>query len=52
MTGNNDAIPVLIDSAGQLGTVSSSRKFKRGDQAPMDHASEVILALRASHVSL
>ncbi len=27
-TGVNDAIPVLIDSAGQLGTVSSSAKVK------------------------
>lgn len=27
-TVNNDAIAVLIDSAGQLGTVSSSRRFK------------------------
>jgi hypothetical protein len=28
-TVNNDAIPVLIDSAGQLGTASSSRRFKK-----------------------
>ena len=27
-TANNDAMPVLIDSAGQLGTVNSSRRFK------------------------
>lgn len=27
-TGVNDAIPVLIDSAGQLGTVSSSARYK------------------------
>jgi hypothetical protein len=27
-TVNVDAIPVLIDSAGQLGTVSSSIKYK------------------------
>jgi hypothetical protein len=27
-TGNADAIPVVIDSNGQLGTVSSSRRFK------------------------
>lgn len=27
-TGVNDAIPVVIDSAGQLGTVSSSLRFK------------------------
>ncbi len=28
ITANADAIPVLIDSAGQLGTVSSSAKYK------------------------
>jgi len=44
-TGNADAIPVLIDSAGQLGTVSSSRRFKK-EIKPMDKASEAILALR------
>jgi hypothetical protein len=27
-TGFNDAVPVVIDSQGQLGTVSSSRRFK------------------------
>lgn len=27
-TLNNDAIPVMIDSAGQLGTISSSKRFK------------------------
>jgi len=27
-TGANDAVPVMIDSEGQLGTVSSSRRFK------------------------
>jgi hypothetical protein len=27
-TGNADALPVLIDSAGQLGTISSSIRFK------------------------
>ncbi|MEZ5287448.1 MAG: tail fiber domain-containing protein [Vicinamibacterales bacterium] len=27
-TGNNNAVPVVIDSAGQLGTVSSSRRTK------------------------
>ncbi len=31
-TGVNDAIPVMIDSAGQLGTVSSSRRFKEDIQ--------------------
>src|SRR5438270_4115936 len=43
-TGNNNAIPVLIDSAGQLGTASSSRRFKK-EIKPMDNASESILAL-------
>ncbi len=44
-TANADAIPVLIDSAGQLGTVSSSRRFKK-EIKPMDSASEAILGLR------
>src|SRR5437899_1322417 len=44
-TENGDAIPVLIDSAGQLGTASSSRRFKR-EIKPMDQASESILALK------
>jgi hypothetical protein len=44
-TANADAIPVLIDSAGQLGTVSSSRRFKH-EIKPMDSASEAILALK------
>src|SRR5437899_9114509 len=44
-TGNGDAIPVLIDSAGQLGTASSSRRFKK-EIKPMDQASESILALK------
>jgi hypothetical protein len=44
-TQNNDAIQVLIDSAGQLGTVSSSRRYKT-DIKPMDKASESILALK------
>jgi hypothetical protein len=44
-TANADAIPVLIDSAGQLGTQSSSRRFKH-DIKPMDQASEAILALK------
>jgi hypothetical protein len=41
----NDAVPVVIDSAGQLGTVSSSRRFKK-DIKPMDQTSETILALK------
>jgi uncharacterized coiled-coil protein SlyX len=44
-TGNNDAVNVVIDSAGQLGTVSSSRRFKK-EIKPMDTASEAILALK------
>ena len=37
-TGVADAIPVVIDSAGQLGTVSSSARFKE-DIVDMDDAS-------------
>ena len=44
-TANADAIPVLIDSAGQLGTLSSSRRFKK-EIKPMDKASESLLALK------
>ena len=44
-TVNTDAIPVLIDSAGQLGTISSSARFKK-EIKPMDKASEAILALK------
>jgi len=44
-TTNADAVPVLIDSAGQLGTASSSGRFKR-DITPMDQASDSILALK------
>ena len=44
-TGNFDAIPVMIDSAGQLGTTSSSRRFKH-DIQPMDKSSQAILALK------
>jgi hypothetical protein len=40
-----DAIPVLIDSQGQLGTMSSSRRFKK-EIRTMDKASEAILALK------
>jgi septal ring factor EnvC (AmiA/AmiB activator) len=43
-TQNANAIPVLIDSAGQLGTISSSKRFKK-EIRPMDNASEAILAL-------
>jgi uncharacterized coiled-coil protein SlyX len=44
-TAMGDAIPVVIDSAGQLGTTSSSQRFKKEIQ-PMDQASEAILALK------
>jgi uncharacterized coiled-coil protein SlyX len=44
-TQNADAIPVLIDSAGQLGTVVSSERFKK-DISNMEKASEAILSLR------
>ena len=44
-TQNGDAIPVLIDSANQLGTQSSSRRYKT-DIKPMDKASEAVLALK------
>jgi hypothetical protein len=44
-TGMPDAVPVLIDSAGQLGTESSSRRFKK-EIKPMDKVSEAILALK------
>jgi hypothetical protein len=44
-TGNANAIPVLIDSAGQLGTASSSRRFKK-EIKPMDQTSEAILGLK------
>jgi Chaperone of endosialidase len=44
-TQNNDAIPVVVDSAGQLGTLSSSGRFKK-DVKPMDKASEALFALK------
>ena len=44
-TGIGDAVSVVIDSNGQLGTLSSSRRFKK-DIKPMDEASEAILALK------
>jgi hypothetical protein len=43
--GNNDAIPVLIDSAGQLVTLSSSRRFKE-DVQDMADASRGLMQLR------
>jgi hypothetical protein len=44
-TENNNAIAVVVDSAGQLGTVSSSGRFKK-DVKPMEKASEDLLALK------
>jgi hypothetical protein len=44
-TQNANAVPVLIDSAGQLGTISSSRRFKK-EIKPMEKTSEAILALK------
>jgi hypothetical protein len=44
-TANNDAVPVVIDSAGQLGTVSSSRRFKEEIQG-MGDASSGLMHLR------
>ena len=44
-TGNNDAIPVVIDSNGQLGTVSSSRRFKE-EIHDMDTVSRGLMRLR------
>jgi len=43
-TDNANAIPVLIDSLGQLGTASSSQRFKEQIK-PMEKASESILDL-------
>jgi hypothetical protein len=44
-TQNADAVAVLIDSAGQLGTMSSSARFKN-EIKPMENASEAVLALK------
>src|ERR1035441_77799 len=44
-TTNNDAVPVMIDSNGQLGTVSSSRRYKE-DIQDMGEASSGLLRLR------
>jgi hypothetical protein len=44
-TGAANAIPVFIDSNGQLGTISSSRRVK-DDIADMDGASSALMTLR------
>ena len=45
ITTANTAIPVVIDSDGQLGTMSSSKRFKK-EIKPIDGASEAILGLK------
>jgi len=44
-TGSNDAVPVLIDSNGQLGTISSARRYKE-DIQDMGNASSGLMRLR------
>jgi hypothetical protein len=44
-TGLNDAVPVVVDSNGQLGTVSSSRRFKENIQ-DMGEVSRGLMQLR------
>jgi hypothetical protein len=43
--GNGDGVNVIIDSDGQLGTMNSSRRFKK-DIKSIDQTSEAILALK------
>jgi hypothetical protein len=44
-TGNSDAVPVMIDSLGQLGTMNSSRRYKE-DIQDMGDASSRLMQLR------
>ena len=44
-------VGVIVDSNGQLGTVTSSARFKEAIK-PMDKASEAILSLQASNLPL
>jgi len=44
-TQNANALPVLIDGAGQLGTMSSSKRFKK-EIKPMENASDSLLRLK------
>lgn len=44
-TGHSNAIPVLIDSSGQLGTVSSSARYKE-DIADLGSRSSALMELR------
>jgi predicted ribosome quality control (RQC) complex YloA/Tae2 family protein len=43
-TQNGNALPVVIDGAGQLGTMSSSKRFKK-EIKPMENASDSLLRL-------
>jgi len=45
MSAGSTGTAVFVDSAGKLGTIVSSRRFKDGIK-PMDQASEVILELK------
>jgi Chaperone of endosialidase len=45
VTTGMDAVSVVVDTNGQLGTVASSRRFKR-DIQPMDKTSEAILSFK------
>ena len=42
---SSNGVPVLVNSNGRLGTMTSSRRFKE-EIKPMDKASEVLLALK------
>ena len=44
VNANNNPLPVYIDSFGQLGSLSSSERFKK-DIHPMDRSSDVLLQL-------
>ena len=44
-TQNGNALPVVIDGAGQLGTMSSSKRFKK-EIKPMENASDSLLRLK------
>jgi hypothetical protein len=45
VTEFNNAIPVLVATNNQLGTISSSRRFKK-EIKPMENSSDAILALK------
>jgi hypothetical protein len=44
-TGQNDAVAVMIDSNGQLGTVSSSRRYKKDIESITTEQAEALHAL-------